>query len=225
VPDIDWMPPGLYNESGSIFSVLFSEEESAVHHLRRITILLVLVIIFSLFTGCFGHGSTTTTVKVTTKTTAMGTTAKTSGNTVKSSNGSLSISAPDGWRSDNELWAGSDIGLSGWDYYVVVLKKLKSNYATGFTVNDFLTAAHSDFDKLLYNMNWKPSTNVTINNLSGVTVQMNAKNLGNRAAVVYLISVVADTNNFYEIIGWSGSDRGDLDLEKLQDVMNSLQVK
>jgi hypothetical protein len=54
-----------------------------VHHLRRIAILLVLVMLFSLFTGCFGQRSTTTTEKVTTKTTAKGTTAKTTATTKK----------------------------------------------------------------------------------------------------------------------------------------------
>ena len=73
-------------------------------------------------------------------------------------------------------------------------------------------------------MNWKPSSNITIGSLSGVTVQMNAKNQGNRAAMVYLISVVEDTKNFYEIIGWSNSDRGDFDLKYLQGVMDTLQV-
>ena len=53
---------------------------------------------------------------------------------------------------------------------------------------------------------------------------MNGKNIGNRVAEVYLISVVADANNFYEIIGWASTDKMDLDLKNLQDVMNSLQV-
>jgi hypothetical protein len=152
--------------------------------------------------------------------------SETSGVIVKSSNGSLSISAPDGWKADNELWAGSDISLSGWGYAVVVLQKPKSDYAAGFTPDDFLTAVHSDsyFSQLLYNMNWKPSSNITIDNLSGVTVQMDAKNQGNRAAMTYLISVVEDTKNFYEIIGWSSSDRGDLDLKYLKDVMDTFQV-
>ena len=186
-------------------------------------LVLVFLIVLSLL-GCNSNSDESSPVKNSSTTPASSIATSTSPVLVKSSNGRLSMPAPDGWRSDDSLWAGAEISLSGWDYYVVVLEKHKSNYADGFTTDDFLTSAHSDFDNLLYNINWKPSSNISIGGLSGVTVQMNAKNQGNRAAVVYLISVVADNNNFYEIIGWTSADRVDIDLKNLQNVMNSLKV-
>jgi hypothetical protein len=185
---------------------------------------LLFLIILSLL-GCSSKSAESPSIKNSSTAPASSIPNSSSPVLVKSSNGRLSMPAPEGWRSDDSLWAGAVIGLSGWDYYVVVLEKPKSNYADGITANDFLTSAHSDFDNLLYNINWKPSSNITIGGLSGVTVQMNAKNQGNRAAVVYLISVVADNNNFYEIIGWTSADRGDIDLQYLLNVMNGLKVR
>jgi hypothetical protein len=187
------------------------------------TVMLIILIMLAIFCSSCNERQTSTEKNPSPTSTAS--LPNTASNTVKSSDGSLSILAPDGWRSDNELWAGSDIGLSGWDYYVVVLKKPKADFASGLTANDFLTAAHSDFEGFLYNINWKQSSDITIGGLHGVTVQMNAKNQGNRAALSYLVTVVADNNNFYEIIGWTSSDRGDIDLTYLQNVMNSLQTK
>jgi hypothetical protein len=144
--------------------------------------------------------------------------------TLKNSSGSLLISAPSGWKSD-QLWPDSEISISTMGYYIVVLKKTKSDYASGYTANDLLTSVPKDpyLNKAVNNMNLKPSSNITINGLSGVTALMNAHwlNGGFRA---YLISVVEDNNNFYEIIGWTSSDSGSMDLNYLQSVMNNFKV-
>jgi hypothetical protein len=144
--------------------------------------------------------------------------------TVKNSSGSLSISAPSGWKSD-KLWPDSEISISSMGYYIVVLKKTKSDYAAGYTANDLLTSVVKDpyLNKAVNNMNLKPSSNITINGLRGVTAQMNAHWL-NGGFLAYLISVVEDNNNFYEIIGWTSSDSGSMDLNYLQSVMNNFKV-
>ena len=144
--------------------------------------------------------------------------------TLKNSSGSLSISAPSGWKSD-QLWPDSEISISSMGYYIVVLKKTKSDYAAGYTANDLLTSVPKDpyLNKAVNNMNLKPSSNITINGLSGVTAQMNAHRL-NGGFLAYLISVLEDKNNFYEIIGWTSSDSGSMDLNILQSVMNNFKV-
>jgi hypothetical protein len=144
--------------------------------------------------------------------------------TLKNSSGSLSISAPYGWKSD-QLWPDSEISISSMGYYIVVLKKMKSDYAAGYTANDLLTSVPKDpyLNKAVNNMNLKPSSNITINGLSGVTAQMNAHWL-NGGFLAYLISVVEDNNYFYEIIGWTSSDSGSMDLNYLQSVMNNFNV-
>jgi hypothetical protein len=143
---------------------------------------------------------------------------------LKNSTGSLSISAPSGWKSD-QLWPDSEISISSIGYYIVVLKKTKSDYAAGYTANDLLTSVPQDpyLNKAVNNMNLKPASNITINGLSGVTAQMNAHWL-NGGFLAYLISVVEDNNNFYEIIGWTSSDSGSMDLNYLQSVMNNFKV-
>jgi hypothetical protein len=95
--------------------------------------------------------------------------------TLKNSSGSLSISAPSGWKSD-QLWPDSEISISSIGYYIVVLKKTKSDYAAGYTANDLLTSVPKDpyLNKAVNNMNLKPSSNITIDGLSGVTARMNA---------------------------------------------------
>jgi hypothetical protein len=144
--------------------------------------------------------------------------------TVKNSSGNLSISAPSGWKSD-QLWPDSEISISSVGYYIVVLEKTKSDYAAGYTAADLLTSVPKDpyLNKAVNNMNLKPSSNITINGLSGVTARMNAHWL-NGGFLAYLISVIEDNNNFYEIIGWTSSDSGSMDLNYLQSVMNNLKV-
>jgi len=144
--------------------------------------------------------------------------------TLKNSSGNLSISAPSGWKSD-QLWPDSEISISSTGYYIVVLKKTKSDYAAGYTADDLLKSVPKDpyLNKAVNNMNLKPSSKITINGLSGVTAQMSAHWL-NGGFLAYLISVVEDNNNFYEIIGWTSSDSGSMDLNILQSVMNNFKV-
>ena len=157
------------------------------------------------------------------------TTSSSSGVLAKSSDGSVSLVIPN-FDSDNSLWpgaisAGSKVLIAGSTmlYDIVVLEKPKSSYATGLTADDFLTGEHSVFN-WLRNMTWKPSSNITIGGLSGVTVQLNGQNLGNYEWDVYLISVVADNNNFYEIIGWANTVMQGVDLHDLQNIMNTFKV-
>jgi len=157
------------------------------------------------------------------------TTSSSSGVLAKSSDGSVSLVIPN-FDSDNSLWpgaisAGSKVLIAGSTmlYDIVVLEKPKSSYATGLTADDFLTGEHSVFN-WLRNMTWKPSSNITIGGLSGVTVQLNGQNLGNYEWDVYLISVVADNNNFYEIIGWANTVMQGVDLHDLQNMMNTFKV-
>jgi len=157
------------------------------------------------------------------------TTSGSSGVLAKSSDGSVSLVIPN-FDSDNSLWpgaisAGSKVLIAGSTmlYDIVVLEKPKSSYATGLTADDFLTGEHSVFN-WLRNMTWKPSSNITIGGLSGVTVQLNGQNLGNYEWDVYLISVVADNNNFYEIIGWANTVMQGVDLHDLQNIMNTFKV-
>jgi len=157
------------------------------------------------------------------------TTSSSSGVLAKSSDGSVSLVIPN-FDSDNSLWpgaisAGSKVLIAGSTmlYDIVVLEKPKSSYATGLTADDFLTGEHSVFN-WLRNMTWKPSSNITIGGLSGVTVQLNGQNLGNYEWDVYLISVVADNNYFYEIIGWANTVMQGVDLHDLQNIMNTFKV-
>jgi hypothetical protein len=187
------------------------------------TVILVFLLVLSLLcSGC--HGGQVTTAKNISPTPKSSSTSLATDNTVKSSDGSMMITAPADWKADNELWAGSDISLSGWDYHVVVLKKPKTNDTAGESAADFLIAANSDFTEMLYNINWKPSSSITIGGLNGIIAQMNAKSLANRAALTYLVSVVVDNDNFYEIIGWTSSDRVDLDLTYLKSAMAGFHV-
>jgi hypothetical protein len=87
----------------------------------------------------------------------------------------------------------------------------------------FLCCEHSVF-YWLHNMTWKPSSSITIGGLSGATVQMNGQNLGNSAWMVYLISVVGDNNNYYEIIGWANTVMQGVDLKELQNILNTFKV-
>jgi hypothetical protein len=158
------------------------------------------------------------------------TTSGSSGVLAKSSDGSVSLVIPN-FDSDNSLWHGANvtgskvlIAGSTMLYDIVVLEKPKSSYAAGLTADDFLTGEHSVFKDGVRNMTWKQSSNITIGGLSGVTVQMNGQNLGNYEWDVYLISVVADNNNFYEIIGWANTVMQGVDLHDLQNMMNTFKV-
>jgi hypothetical protein len=175
--------------------------------------------------GCSGNGGQSSTVKNSSITPSSSPASQPSMVTVNNSSGSLSISAPAGWKAETDLWPESDISLSGRSNYIAVLKKPKSNYAAGYTVNDLLTAFPKDpyLKELVHSMNLKPSKNITLNGLSGVTAQMTAM-INGGGSEVYLISVVADNNNFYEIIGWTSADSLDMDLNYLQTVMNNFKL-
>ena len=192
----------------------------------------VLILSSLVLVSCGKSGTTSTKSSnlSTTSPSKSSTTSNPSGVLAKSSDGSVSLVIPNYFDSDNSLWpgaisAGSKVLIAGSTmlYDIVVLEKPKSSYATGLTADDFLTGEHSVFN-WLRNMTWKQSSNITIGGLSGVTVQLNGQNLGNYEWDVYLISVGADNNYFYEIIGWANTVMQGVDLHDLQNIMNTFKV-
>jgi hypothetical protein len=191
------------------------------------------LIALTLMQASCGKSRTTSTKSSNLSTTSpskSSTTSNPSGVLAKSSDGSVSLFVPNYFDPDNSLWhganvAGSKMLIAGSTslYDIVVLEKPKSSYAAGLTADDFLTGEHSVF-YWVHNMTWKQSSNITIGGLSGVTVQLNGQNIGNSEWDVYLISVVADNNNFYEIIGWANTNMNGVNLQDLQNIMNTFKV-
>ena len=188
------------------------------------TCFLIALTLMQASCGKSGTTSTKSSNLSTTSPSKSSTTSNPSGVLAKSSDGSVSLFVSNYFDSDNSLWPGAKIAGSTMLYDIVVLEKPKSSYAAGLTADDFLTGEHSVFKDGVRNMTWKQSSNITIGGLSGVTVQMNGQNLGNYEWDVYLISVVADNNYFYEIIGWANTVMQGVDLRDLQNIMNTFKV-
>jgi hypothetical protein len=140
----------------------------------------------------------------------------------------MSISVPTGWNTNNtSLWATAQIGVSnGTNYpYLVVIKKPKTNYAVGYTINDYMTGQHSVFALLLTDPVWGQNSSATIGGLSGLTAQLSGTGKASNDDLRYLISVLEDNNNFYEIVGWTTASTADTDMQIITNITNSFKLE
>jgi fructoselysine-6-P-deglycase FrlB-like protein len=120
------------------------------HAKKIISVIFAIMLFFSIvlqLTGCGKSSSVTTTsstaktTSTTTKTTTT-TTSQLSNNTlVKTTDGSISLSVPSGWNTnDTALYPGAVIGVANDanSEYIIITKKPKSDIGTNSSIDDYM---------------------------------------------------------------------------------------
>lgn len=153
------------------------------------------------------------------------TASSTTGTLIKSSDGKMSLTLQAGWEKNMTLWPTAQIGASKSNLpNVIVIRKPKTNFAAGYSTDNFLTGYQPVFSALLNSPVWGQRSSITINGLSGITTKLTGKSKARNEFLVYWISVVSDKSNFYEIVGWTLESSEGSDSALVQGIMNSFMV-
>jgi hypothetical protein len=187
------------------------------NHKIKISIIVVTAVLFAIifiFSGCSGTSSLTST---------------SSSGYVMATNDekNISLSVPDEWNTnDKGIWLTAKIGTSDKanEQHVVVLLKPKANYASGTTLSDYEREMHLDFERMATNLVWGESSEITIDGLKGLTVQLSGTGKKSGDDFVYFINLLEDDNNFYGIIGWTNSNIAEKNKPAIMDIINSFET-
>jgi hypothetical protein len=148
---------------------------------------------------------------------------------VKSIDGAESVSVPAGWNTDDRTdWSSADITISNVDEneYFVMIKQPKSDYADGYTVASFIdNNVKGVINKFLKDSVWSDMTEITINHLDGLQIQLNGTGMLSKIKTVYWITVVEDDDNFYEMFGYTYVSNEGANRSVIENITNSFTVK
>jgi hypothetical protein len=197
---------------------------------KIVPIVLVGVIGLTVIFTISGCGSKpTTAITASTSTSQITTTSKTTSTTASHSNitgsdGSESVSVPNGWNTnDSTLYPGAVIGASdGADgLYVIVTKKPLSSYAT---IDDYLNKAVKEaFSLVVNNPVWGSTSNVKIGGDSGLTLQLTGTKKSDSSDFTYYINVLSGKEFYYTVCGYTPSAKASVNKTILQTIINSFK--
>jgi hypothetical protein len=188
---------------------------------------MLLFSIIPTLSGCSANKSVNADMSSSTSTSSAESASSSSDVLVKSADGSLSISVPAGWNYKNTtIWPTADIGVSNdANYeYLIVIKKPKSSYMAGLTVDGYITDMKAAFNVLVTHPVWTESSKTTIDNLNGASIQLNGNGRESGTNLEYWISVVEDKNNFYEIASYTHNDLANANQPIIQNIISSFKT-
>jgi hypothetical protein len=183
---------------------------------RSSLLIIVFLLVFSSlpsFSGCgLGQSTSSTTFP---------------GVLAKSKDDSLSITVPVGWNTnDTSIWSSAVLGASddAKFEYAIVIRHAKSEYASGVTVEQYMTSMKSSFNLVITDPVWSESSNTSINKLKGASIQLTGNSRSSGIKLAYWISVVADDSNFYEIVAYTHEDLVSSNQSTLKSIIASFKV-
>ena len=155
------------------------------------------------------------------------TTSQSSANVlVKSADGSVSLSVPSDWNTnDTSLFPGAIIGVANStnDEYVIVTKRPKSDYGASSTINDYLTVVKSVFAAILTNPIWGQSSSVTIGGCKGLTTQVTGTRTRDNANLTFFINALESKNYYYNVCGWTITSAADANKPAIENIIKSFK--
>ena len=205
------------------------------HAKKIISVIFAIMFFFSIvlqLTGCGKSSSVTTTsstaktTSTTTKTTTT-TTSQLSNNTlVKTTDGSISLSVPSGWNTnDTALYPGAVIGVANDanSEYIIITKKPKSDIGTNSSVDDYMKVVKSVFGSILSNPVWGQTSNVTIGGCKGLSAQLSGTKKSDGSSWVYFVNALASKDYYYNVCGYTTGSKADTNKTIIENIINSFK--
>jgi hypothetical protein len=146
---------------------------------------------------------------------------------VASDDGSVAISVPDGWNTDDtSLSSSAVIRVSNKldSQYVTVVRRAKSDFANDFTLKNFMTDIKKDFELVLTDPVWGPVSSTTTGGCDTLSVKLNGTT-AHGIDLTYWISVVEGKKNYYCISGWTPQSKANLNEQVIKDVIASFKER
>jgi uncharacterized membrane protein len=208
-----------------------------VQHHRKIIAVAMALTLFSIImlqlAGCGGSSAKTTVPATTTSQVALGnqttttTTTTTAANVaVSNSDGSVTISVPAGWNTnDLSLYPGAVVGIANDanSEYLIITKKPKTDVGANSTINDYMNLVKSVFAAVLTNPVWGSTSNVTIGGCSGLSAQLTGTRISDGSNMVYYVNAVASKDYYYNICGYTTSAMAAANQAQLETIIKSFK--
>ena len=176
--------------------------------------------------------TSTTTTTFTAKTSS--TTIKTSTTTsqsasnvlVTSSDGSMSLSVPSGWNTNDTSLPGSPaiaVSNNANHEYLIVIERLNSTLPANYTLNDAFTDVKNFSTKIATNQVWQSQSNVTIGGMKGIAVDATGTGTASDTNFAYFATLLQGKNAFYGILGWTDSSLENANESTIDNIVKSFK--
>jgi hypothetical protein len=207
--------------------------------MRKISFLLLGLILLSTvfaFFGCSSNQPASTQTSTTTQTATVTQTVSPLSNAtpptgyvlVTSADKNVSIFAPSGWNiNDTQLYPGSVIGVadSATNEFLIITQKPKSTLKAGDTVNDYLNIVKTAFGAAITSPVWGQPSNVTIGGCKGLSMRATGIRKSNGTDTVYFINALESKSYFYNVCGYTLTSSESANKATLEKIINSFKEK
>ncbi|AWB45751.1 hypothetical protein DCC85_17185 [Paenibacillus sp. CAA11] len=149
---------------------------------------------------------------------------KDEGNVLKSSDDSIQITLPDGWKEDSTLNNMALIGASQRlkDKYVLVTPISKADMSDNATLEDFHKLFQGNIQISLQNYKEIETKDITIDSQPAKLIEFSG--LAQNVKVHYLAALTSKGNSYYQIVTWSSEKKFDDSKEDFMKVIESFKV-
>jgi hypothetical protein len=212
--------------------------EGHMHNERKlISAIFVFILLLSIFLPLSGCGSSSgspssaptqsTAVSQSSTSTQPIAASQSSGNIlVKSADGSVSLSVPSGWNTnDTALYPGSIVGVGDAtrSEYVVITKRAKTVIGADSTISDYMGVVKTVFSGILTNPVWGQASDIKIGGCSGTAAQVSGTKKSDNSKVVYFVNALASKNYFYNVCGWTTDALADTNKASIENIVQSFK--
>ena len=210
-----------------------------IKHKKKIIMVIFALMLFSAMMlqiagcSCSSKAATTTSssalssIGTQSSTTIKTTTTQAAANVpVSSADGTISISAPSGWNTnDLGLYPGAVVGIANDanSEYLIITKKPKTDVGANSTINDYYNLVKSVFGLVVTGPVWGQSSNITIGGCSGLAVQLTGIRKSNGVNTVYYINMVASKDYYYNICGYTDSSMSAANQAQIETIIKSFK--
>lgn len=143
---------------------------------------------------------------------------------VKSADGSVSITVPDGWNTkDTSLNDLAVIGVSNQksNQFLIIIREPKSDFAENFTINDYMDAVKNSMSSKFTNGTWGDISNVTIGGCNALATKASATY--EKFNFVYWVNIVDGKDSFYQVLGYTLKSGEKTSEPVIQKIVNTFQ--
>ena len=183
--------------------------------------MLASILLFStifILSGCSSNNSTSTTAQPGEKSGYV---------TVTNFGGSVSISVPSDWNTNDRIFFPGSIiavGDAANHEYVTVSAEAKTTLGANSTVNDYLAQIKTAFASILPDGVWGNSSRVTIGGLKGLAAQVTGTSESSNANTTCFVYALAIDDYYFNIVGVTNTSLVNANKATLQKIIHSFRL-
>lgn len=142
---------------------------------------------------------------------------------IKDKDNKYQLSIPSSWKEDNELNQLSILQVSNrvQEKYAMVIGEENDSFSNDATIDDYASLVKEGLGQTVQNIQISKDENITINSKPAKYFEVQGE--VQKLKISYMFIITEDSENFFQIIGWTLAPRFEANKQEIRTVMESFQ--